>query len=90
MRLALMASLASRYLIQLGHFVALGMSGDRFFRLKRSSQIRAPKHPKRYSRQATGLAIEHLSREVPTLEPFTRASIRVLSITSAQESPTRW
>jgi hypothetical protein len=38
MRLALMASLASRYLIQLGHFVALGMSGDRFFRLKRSSQ----------------------------------------------------
>jgi hypothetical protein len=46
MHLALMASLASRNLIQLGHFVALDMSGDRFFRLKRSSQIRAPKHSK--------------------------------------------
>jgi hypothetical protein len=39
MHLAPIASLASRYLIRLGHFVALlGMSGDRFFRLKRSGQ----------------------------------------------------
>jgi hypothetical protein len=73
----------------MGHFVALGMSGDRFFRLKRSSLIRAPKYPKRYSRQVTGLAIEHLSREVPALEPFTRASIRLLSIAIAQEPQTR-